>query len=193
MGSGAEAETTSVRATSEPGWSRTFAAGLGAVLGARLLYLARYGADVGWMNLNYLAHARAIALGLHQAFEERPLTYLALVAARRLGASARMANELVYLVAHLLLAAGAHRDRALRLAGGLAATARGALRDAGAGAAPRHPHRARQPGRHPGGRLQRERAGAGGQRRDRRAGRAGDDRDARPGCAGGGAGHRRPV
>ena len=107
MGSGTEAETTSVRATSEPGWSRTFAAGLGAVLGARLLYLVRYGADVGWMNLNYLAHARAIALGLHQAFEERPLTYLALVAARRLGASARTANELVYLVAHLLLAAGA--------------------------------------------------------------------------------------
>ena len=45
---------------------------------ARLVYLARYGADVGWMNLNYLAHARAIALGLHQTFEERPLTYLAL-------------------------------------------------------------------------------------------------------------------
>jgi hypothetical protein len=94
-------------ARSDPGWSRTFAAGLGAVLGARLVYLVRYGADVGWMNLNYLAHARAIALGLHQAFEERPLTYLALVAARRLGASARTANELVYLVAHLLLAAGA--------------------------------------------------------------------------------------
>jgi hypothetical protein len=81
--------------------------GLGGVLAARLLYLARYGGDVGWMNLNYLAHARAIALGLHQAFEERPLTYLALVAARRLGASARSANGLTYLVAHLLLGAGA--------------------------------------------------------------------------------------
>ncbi len=81
--------------------------GLGGILAARLLYLARYGADVGWMNLNYLAHARAIALGLHQTFEERPLTYLALVAARRLGASARSANGLTYLCAHLLLGAGA--------------------------------------------------------------------------------------
>jgi hypothetical protein len=92
--------------TSAPDWRRTFAVGLLAVLAARLLYLARYGWDLGWMNLNYLAHARSIALGLHQPFEERPLTYLALVEARRLGASARMANELVYLVGHLLLAAG---------------------------------------------------------------------------------------
>jgi hypothetical protein len=104
---GAGAETASARATASAGWSRTFALGLGAVLAARLVYLARYGADVGWMNLNYLAHARAIALGLRRTFEERPLTYLALVGARRLGASARTANEVVYLAAHLLLSAGA--------------------------------------------------------------------------------------
>ena len=59
------------------------------------------------MNLNYLAHARAIALGLHQTFEERPADLPGPRGARRLGASARTANELVYLVAHLLLAAGA--------------------------------------------------------------------------------------
>jgi hypothetical protein len=103
-----QGQTTSQSATSTPGWpASTFVAGLLAILAARLLYLARYGGDVGWMNLNYLAHARAIALGIHQAFEERPLTYLALTAARRLGASARLANELTYLVAHLLLGAGA--------------------------------------------------------------------------------------
>jgi hypothetical protein len=81
--------------------------GLLAVLGARLLYLARYGWDVGWMNLNYLAHARSIALGLREPFEERPLAYLTLVAARGFGASARTANEIAYLLGHLLLAAGA--------------------------------------------------------------------------------------
>ena len=108
MSPAGEAETTSAGATSAPGWpARTFWMGLAGVFAARLAYLARYGADVGWMNLNYLGHARAIALGLHQAFEERPLTYLALVGARRLGASAGLANELTYLVAHLLLGAGA--------------------------------------------------------------------------------------
>ncbi|HVV51294.1 MAG TPA: hypothetical protein VHO06_16615, partial [Polyangia bacterium] len=90
------------------GWSaRTFVVGIAAVLAARLLYLARYGWDIGWMNLVYLGHARAIALGRAQAAEEQPLAFYALVAARRLGASARAANEFVYLVAHLLLAAGA--------------------------------------------------------------------------------------
>ncbi|HEY6477305.1 MAG TPA: hypothetical protein VI456_12040, partial [Polyangia bacterium] len=108
MNRGGEAETTSAGPTSTPTWSaRTFWMGLAGVLAARLAYLARYGGDVGWMNLSYLAHARVIALGLHQDFEERPLTYLALVAARRFGASARSANELIYLCAHLLLGAGA--------------------------------------------------------------------------------------
>ncbi|HXU61865.1 MAG TPA: hypothetical protein VN962_09210 [Polyangia bacterium] len=82
-------------------------AALGAVLAARLLYLARYGWDIGWMNLGYLDHARQLALGEARAAEEQPLAYYALVAARRLGLSALGANEAVYLVAHLLLAAGA--------------------------------------------------------------------------------------
>jgi hypothetical protein len=90
------------------GWTaRTFVGGIAAVLAARLVYLARYGWDIGWMNLGYLNHARAIALGRAQAAEEQPLAFYALVAARRLGVGARAANELVYLAAHLLLAAGA--------------------------------------------------------------------------------------
>ena len=103
-----QAGRAAVDATSGPGWApRPLLLGLVAVLGARLLYLARYGWDVGWMNLNYLAHARSIALGLREPFEERPLAYLTLVAARGLGASARTANEIAYLLGHLLLAAGA--------------------------------------------------------------------------------------
>lgn len=101
------ADSASARTTSSAEWRVTFAGGLLAVLVVRLVYLARYGWDPGWMNLNYLSWARKIALGVHQPFEERPLTYLALVGARRLGASARTANEIVYLVGHLLLASGA--------------------------------------------------------------------------------------
>ena len=85
----------------------TTLATLAAVLIARLLYLARYGWDIGWMNLGYLSHARQLALGQTQIAEEQPLAYFALVAARRLHLSALGANELVYLVAHLMLAAGA--------------------------------------------------------------------------------------
>ncbi|MES1210353.1 MAG: hypothetical protein ABUS79_30820, partial [Pseudomonadota bacterium] len=89
-------------------WSaRTTWAALGAVLVARLLYLARYGWDIGWMNLGYLDHARQLALGRAQASEEQPLAFFALIAARRLGLSALGANQAVYLAAHLLLAAGA--------------------------------------------------------------------------------------
>ncbi len=85
----------------------TTLAAVAAVLAARLLYLARYGWDIGWMNLSYLSHARQLAIGRAQAAEEQPLAYFALVAARRLGVSALAANELVYLAAHLLLAVGA--------------------------------------------------------------------------------------
>jgi hypothetical protein len=91
------------------GWSaRSFSGGVAAVLAARLLYLLRYGWDLGWMNYGYLEHARLIALGRPQTIEEQPLTYLSLVAARRigLGLDARAANEAVYLLAHVLLALG---------------------------------------------------------------------------------------
>ncbi len=89
-------------------WSaRTTWAALGAVLAARLLYLARYGWDIGWMNLGYLEHARELALGRGHASEEQPLAFFALIAARRLGLSALAANQVVYLAAHLLLAGGA--------------------------------------------------------------------------------------
>jgi hypothetical protein len=89
-------------------WSaRTTWSALAAVLAARLLYLARYGWDIGWMNLGYLSHARQLALGRGQASEEQPLAFFALIAARRLGLSALAANEVIYLAAHLLLAAGA--------------------------------------------------------------------------------------
>ncbi len=92
----------------DAGWSvRTFVGGVVAVLAARLLYLARYGWDLGWMNVGYLSHARAIALGHHQQVEEQPLTYFALVGARRLGLDSLAANEAIYLIAHLLLALGA--------------------------------------------------------------------------------------
>jgi hypothetical protein len=92
------------------GWSAaTFLGALVVVAVARLLYLARYGWDLGWMNLLYLERARSIALGRADVAtaEEQPLAYFALVAARGLGLDARQANELIYLVAHLLLAAGA--------------------------------------------------------------------------------------
>lgn len=89
-------------------WSaNTFFAGVAAVLIARLLYLVRYGWDLGWMNLGYLQHARLIALGRTQISEEQPLAYFALIAARRLGLSSLHANEAVYLLAHLTLALGA--------------------------------------------------------------------------------------
>jgi hypothetical protein len=89
-------------------WSaRTTWSALAAVLAARLLYLAHYGWDIGWMNLGYLSHARQLALGRGQASEEQPLAFFALIAARRLGLSALAANEVIYLAAHLLLAAGA--------------------------------------------------------------------------------------
>ena len=70
------------------------------------------------MNVGYLSHARELALGRAQASEEQPLAFFALIAARRLGLSALAANEVVYLAAHLLLAAGAVADRAFRVAGG---------------------------------------------------------------------------
>ena len=65
------------------------------------------GGDLGWMNLLYLERARIIALGRAEPVEEQPLAFLALVAARHLGLDAREANEVVYLLAHLLLALGA--------------------------------------------------------------------------------------
>ena len=79
---------------------------MAGVLAARALYLFRFGWDIGWMNQSYLGNARLIALGGHEFVEEQPLTYFALLAARRLGFSARAANEVVYLVAHMLLALG---------------------------------------------------------------------------------------
>src|SRR3954466_4370311 len=89
-------------------WSRrTFWGGVACVLAARGLYLLRYGWDLGWGNVGYLNHARAIVLADHQAVEEQPLTYFALIAARKLGLTALGANEAVYLMAHLLLALGA--------------------------------------------------------------------------------------
>ena len=105
---GAERETREAgRLSPTPAWSASiFLWALAAVLAARLLYLARYGWDLGWMNLLYLERARVIALALIEPSEEQPLAFLALVAARRLGLDAREANEVVYLVAHLLLALG---------------------------------------------------------------------------------------
>jgi hypothetical protein len=92
----------------DAGWTaRTFWGGVACVLAARALYLLRYGWDLGWGNVGYLNHARAIVLADHQAVEEQPLTYFALIAARKLGLTALGANEAVYLIAHLLLAAGA--------------------------------------------------------------------------------------
>lgn len=88
-------------------WStKTFFGGAATVLAARLLYLLRYGWDIGWMNLGYLEHARLIALGRNQISEEQPLAYFALVSARALGLSALQANEAVYLLGHLALALG---------------------------------------------------------------------------------------
>lgn len=88
-------------------WSgRTVVVGVLVVLAVRALYLVRFGWDLGWGNVGYLAHARAIALGQRTADEEQPLTYFALVAARRAGLTAVAANEVVYLVAHTLLALG---------------------------------------------------------------------------------------
>jgi hypothetical protein len=90
------------------GWSsKTFLGGLVVVLVVRLAYLARYGWDLGWMNLGYLSHARLIALGLAHNAEEQPLAFFALVGARRLGLSALQANEAVYLVGHAALTLGA--------------------------------------------------------------------------------------
>ncbi len=90
------------------GWSpASFLWALAAVMATRLVYLARYGWDLGWMNLLYLERARVIALGRARPVEEQPLAFLALVGARRLGLDARAANEVVYLLAHLLLALGA--------------------------------------------------------------------------------------
>jgi len=91
------------------GWPQplTMMAALAAVLVARLLYLARYGWDIGWMNLAYLRHARLLAVTHADPAEEQPLGSLALLGARRCGLSALQANEVVYLVAHLVLAAGA--------------------------------------------------------------------------------------
>jgi 4-amino-4-deoxy-L-arabinose transferase-like glycosyltransferase len=77
------------------------------VLAARVLYLVRYGWDLGWGNVGYLNHARLIALGNRGAVEEQPLAFFALVAARKAGLTAVGANEAVYLVAHFLLALGA--------------------------------------------------------------------------------------
>ena len=89
-------------------WStRTILGGVTAVLTARLAYLARYGWDLGWMNLGYLEHARLIALGRTQIAEEQPLAYFALTGARLLGLTALQANEAVYLFAHLAFALGA--------------------------------------------------------------------------------------
>ncbi len=88
-------------------WStKSFLGGAAAVLAARLAYLARFGWDIGWMNLAYLDHARLLALGRTQVAEEQPLAYFALVGARSLGLSALRANEAVYLLAHLALALG---------------------------------------------------------------------------------------
>jgi hypothetical protein len=89
------------------GWSwRTFWGGAACVLAARVLYLLRYGWDLGWGNVGYLSYARAIALGDRHDLEPPPLTYLALIAARKVGLTALGANEAVYLVAHLALALG---------------------------------------------------------------------------------------
>ncbi len=106
---GAEGETRQAGPRSPPaGWSASsFLWALAAVLAARLLYLARYGWDLGWMNLLYLERARVFALARAEPSEEQPLAFLALVGARHLGLGAREANEVVYLVAHLLLALGA--------------------------------------------------------------------------------------
>jgi hypothetical protein len=76
------------------------------VLAVRLLYLARFGWDAGWMNWGYLAYGKAIALHGTAAMQEPPLTPLLLFAARRAGLDALHAVGAVYLLAHLGLALG---------------------------------------------------------------------------------------
>jgi hypothetical protein len=76
------------------------------VLAVRVLYLARFGWDAGWMNWGYLAYAKTIALGGTVAMEEPPLTPTLLFLFRRTGLDALQAVGAVYLLAHLCLALG---------------------------------------------------------------------------------------
>jgi hypothetical protein len=92
-----------------PGWPQTalFLAGASAlVLAVRVLYLARFGWDAGWMNWGYLAYAKTIALRGTVAMEEPPLTPTLLFLFRRTGLDALQAVGAVYLLAHLCLALG---------------------------------------------------------------------------------------
>lgn len=80
---------------------------LAAVVVLRLLYLARFGWDPGWMNLVYFARAKDIWLhGAVGMGEQPPLVPLALVGLRKLGLHPLPALNLLYLLAHLLFAQG---------------------------------------------------------------------------------------
>jgi hypothetical protein len=73
------------------------------VLGLRLIYLARFGADGCPMGYNFLAEARGLALRAPVEANGLPLTPLALWGLRSAGASAHAALAALYLLGHALL------------------------------------------------------------------------------------------
>lgn len=79
---------------------------VGLVLALRVLYLARFGWDAGWMNWGYLSYGKIIALHGTAVMQEPPLTPLLLFLFRRAGLDALQAVAAVYLLMHLILALG---------------------------------------------------------------------------------------
>lgn len=94
-------------------WKRERVAGIvvlasvGAAVAFRLLYLARFGWDPGWMNLFYLQRAKEVWLhGWTALGPQPPFTPIALVLLHSVGLSPLHALQGLYLGAHLVLAQG---------------------------------------------------------------------------------------
>jgi hypothetical protein len=89
-----------------PPFLATTAGGLALVVAMRLVFLARFGSDPGWMNDNFLAEAKAMRFDYPAQFVGMPLVRLLVFWLRDAGFGGGASLAILYFVSHLMLALG---------------------------------------------------------------------------------------
>jgi hypothetical protein len=87
-------------------WLATTAGGLALVVAMRLLFLARFGSDPGWMNGNFLADAKAMRFDYPAEFVGMPLVRLLVLPLRDAGVGGGASLAILYFLSHVMLALG---------------------------------------------------------------------------------------
>jgi hypothetical protein len=84
----------------------TTGGGLALVVAMRLLFLARFGSDPGWMNGNFLADAKAMRFDYPAQFVGMPLVRLLVLPMRDAGVGGSASLAILYVVSQVMLALG---------------------------------------------------------------------------------------